>query len=298
MSVAQMFESFCGQLTLSQTLRRSISTRTGRIVGRLNSDFRNLSSDMANCFYAGSYGRNTAIPGLSDIDLIYVLPYETYVQWNAYTGNKQSSLLQAVRTSLNKTYPNSAVIADGQIVKINFNDNITYEIVPVFRNKDVSYKDVSYTYADSNNGGSWKTCKPKHEIDAFHARDIESNRNLVVLGRVVRAWRDNNNVSMSGILIDTLAFQFMANWAYKDKSYLYYDYLTRDFFAFLGQQDRNKDYWLAPGSGSWVYRSGPFELKARPTAAVAVEAISNLEAQQFWAAKQKYRQIYGSLFSS
>ena len=293
MSVAQMFESFCGQLVLAQTLRSSISTRTGRIVGRLNSDFRNLSSDTANCFYAGSYGRNTAVPGLSDIDLIYVLPYETYIQYNAYTGNKQSSLLQAVRASLNKTYPNSAVIADGQIVKINFYDNITYEIVPVFQKTD-----GSYTYADSNNGGSWKTCKPKHEIDVFHARDIESNHNLVVLGRMVRAWRDNNNVSMSGMLIDTLAFQFIANWEYKDKSYRYYDYLTRDFFAFLGQQDRNKDYWLAPGSGSWVYRSGAFELKARPTAAVAVEAISNLEAQQFWAAKQKYRQVYGSLFSS
>ena len=293
MSVAQMFEDFCGQLVLAQTLRSSISTRTGRIVGRLNSDFRNLSSDTANCFYAGSYGRNTAVPGLSDIDLIYVLPYETYIQYNAYTGNKQSSLLQAVRASLNKTYPNSAVIADGQIVKINFNDNITYEIVPVFQKTD-----GSYTYADSNNGGSWKTCKPKHEIDVFHARDIESNHNLVVLGRMVRAWRDNNNVSMSGMLIDTLAFQFIANWEYKDKSYRYYDYLTRDFFAFLGQQDRNKDYWLAPGSGSWVYRSGAFELKARPTAAVAVEAISNLIVQQFWAAKQKYRQVYGSLFSS
>ena len=69
MSVAQMFEGFYGQLALAQTLRSSISTRTGRIVGRLNSDFRSLSSDTAHRFYAGSYGRNTAVPGLSDIDL-------------------------------------------------------------------------------------------------------------------------------------------------------------------------------------------------------------------------------------
>ena len=293
MSVAQMFERFCWQLALGQTFRSSILARTGRIVGRLNSDFRNLASVTANRFYAGSYGRNTAVPGLSDIDLICVLPYETYVQFNAYTGNKQSSLLQAVRSSLNQTYPNSAVIADGQIVKIIFTDNITYEIVPVFQNTN-----GSYTYADSNNGGSWKTCKPKHEIDAFYERDINSNRNLVMLGRMARAWRNHNNISMLGMLIDTLAFQFMASWAYKDKSYLYYDYLTRDFFSFLGQQDRNKDYWLAPGSGSYVYRSGAFELYARSAATVAVEAIANLEAQQFWAAKNKYRQIYGSQFPS
>lgn len=293
MSVAQMFDDFCGQLSLPQSLRSSVSTRTGRIVGRLNNDFRNLASDTANRFYAGSYGRNTAVPGLSDIDLICVLPYSTYAQYDAYSGNKQSSLLQAVRSSLNNTYPNSAVIADGQIVKINFTDGITYEIVPVFINKD-----DSYTYADANNGGAWKKCKPKHEIDAFLGRDLESNRNLVMLGRMVRAWRDHNNVNISGMLIDTLAYQFMATWQYKDKSYLYYDYLTRDFFSYLGQIDRNQTYWLAPGSGSYVYRSGAFELKARSTATVALNAIENLTAEQFWAAKQKYRQIYGNQFPS
>ena len=293
MSVAQMFEDFCSQLVLPRTLRSSVSTRTGRIVSRLNSDFRNLASDTVNSFYSGSYGRRTAVPGFSDIDLIYVLPYATYVQYNAYGGNKQSSLLQAVRASLNRTYPNSAVIADGQIVKINFSDNITYEIVPAFANNG-----GSYTYADSNNGGAWKTCKPKHEIDAFSTRDADSNRNLVVLGRMVRAWRDHNSVSMSGMLIDTLAYQFMANWTYKDRSYLYYDYLTRDFFSYLGQLDRNRTHWLAPGSGSYVYRSGAFELKARLTAEVALAAVQSLHAEQFWAARQKFRQVYGDLFPS
>lgn len=293
MSVAQMFGDFCGKLVLPPTLRGSISSRTGRIVSRLNNDFRGVTSDTANRFYAGSYGRSTAVPGFSDVDLIYVLPYETYAQYNAYSGNKQSSLLQAVRTSLNNTYPNSVLIADGQIVKINFTDGIAYEVVPVFYNKD-----ASYTYADSNNGGSWKICKPKHEIDAFFARDIECNRNLAILGRMARAWRDYNTVSMSGMLIDTLAYQFILSWPHRDKSYLYYDYMTRDFFAFLGQQDRSQTYWLAPGSGSYVYRSGSFELKAKQAEAVAIDAINNLQSDQLWTAKQKYRQIYGALFPS
>ena len=69
-SVAEMFEDFCGQLSLPQSLRGSIATRTARIVGRLNSDFRGIDSDTTNRFYAGSYGRSTAVPGFSDIDLI------------------------------------------------------------------------------------------------------------------------------------------------------------------------------------------------------------------------------------
>jgi hypothetical protein len=192
-----MFEEFCRALPLSGTQRSSIASRTATITRRLNSDFRATASDTANRFYAGSYGRNTALASVSDIDLMYVLPYSTYVQYNAYANNKQSALLQAVRASLNMTYPNSAVVADGQIVQIGFTDNITYEIVPVFVNTD-----ESYTFPDSNNGGSWRTCKPKHEINEFATRDANCNRNLVELGRMARAWRDNNSVKMTGMLID------------------------------------------------------------------------------------------------
>ena len=286
-----MFEEFCCALPLSQAQRSSISSRTATITRRLNSDFRATASDTANRFYAGSYGRNTALASTSDIDLMYVLPYAVYLQYDAYANNKQSALLQAVRASLNLTYPDSAVVADGQIVKIGFVDNIVYEIVPVFANKD-----ESYTFPDSNNGGSWRTCKPKHEINAFFKRDTESNGNLVVLGRMARAWRDNNSVKMNGMLIDTLAYQFIAQWTNRDKSYLYYDYMTRDFFEFLGQQDRSQDYWIAPGSNSRVGRIGSFELRAREAHAVALDAIANLQAEQLWAAKNKFRQIYGTAF--
>lgn len=286
-----MFEEFCFQLPLSVEKRSSIADRTARIVRRLNTDFRQTTSDAANRFYVGSYGRNTAVASVSDIDLMYVLPYETYAQYDVYSGNKQSLLLQAVRNSLNTTYANSAVIADGQIVKILFTDNIIYEIVPVVLNTDGSYR-----FPDSNNGGSWRFCKPKQEIEEFAAKNASCNKNLVELARMARAWRDANDVKMSGMLIDTLAYQFIESWAHRDKSYLYYDYLSRDFFSFLGQQNRQQGYWIAPGSGCHVHRTGSFELKARQAETVSLEAIKNLEASHFWAAKQKYREIYGTLF--
>ncbi|OIQ97609.1 hypothetical protein GALL_203680 [mine drainage metagenome] len=293
MSVAQYFQDFCYQLPVPTDTRSSIASRTATITRRLNTDFRNTTSDTANRFYGGSYGRNTAVGSLSDIDLLYVLPYETYAQFNAYSGNKQSSLLQAVRLSLNMTYPNSAVIADGQIVKIGFRDGITYEIVPVFLNAN-----DSYTHADSNDGGSWKTCWPKHEIDAFATRDRNCNGNLIILGRMARAWRDYNSVPMGGMLIDTLAYQFLETWEHRQKSYLYYDYLTRDFFGFLAGQDGQQNYWRAPGSGSYVWRGGNFEYKARQAQLRALEALDHLSKNQDWSAKQKFREIYGTAFPS
>lgn len=291
MGVGDWFSSFCSALRISTDLRSSISSRTGRIVGQLNADFRELDSKTANRFYAGSYGRNSAIPSVSDIDLLYVLPYSTYAQYNSYSGNKQSSLLGAVRASLQKTYPSSSVAGDGQVVVIAFTDNIKFEVLPAFLNDG-----GGYTFADSNNGGSWKACKPKQEIEAFSKRNTECNGNLVQLGSMARAWRDQNGVPMNGMLIDTLAYQFIASWQYRDKSYLYYDFLTRDFFNYLAGQSSTQTYWLAPGSNSYVYRDGAFEYKARQAELRALEAIEKQENGQEWSAKQKYREIYGNSY--
>lgn len=293
MSVSQMFETFTAQLQLPLAKKQSISSRTASITRRLNLDFRLTNSDSANRFYGGSYGRNSAVNSLSDVDLLYILPYSVYTRFNAYAVAKQSSLLTAVKSSLLTTYPGSNIFTDGQIVKIPYTDGITFEIVPVFANVD-----GSYTYADTNNGGSWQTCRPKQEIDAFIVRNREANYNLVMLGRMIRAWRDCNAVAMSGMLIDTLAYQFMENWHYRDKSYLYYDFLTRDFFKWLYERDREQTYWRVPGSGAYAFKGGAFHPKAGIAHTAALAALDHLEKHEFWAAKQKYREIYGTSFPS
>ena len=79
---------------------------------------------------------------------------------------------------------------------------------------------------------SWRNLEDyqsKKEIDTMIAENKESNKNLKRLCRMARAWRHNCNVPMSGILIDTLAYKFLTNWQYKDKSFLYCDYMSRDF---------------------------------------------------------------------
>lgn len=292
MGVGEWFSDLYANLKIGQEKRQSFGYRTGRITRVLNEDFRGSSSDTANRFYVGSMGRNTAIPSVSDVDLLYVLPYSTYEQYNAYSGNKQSALLAAVRASICRTYRTSRVSGDGQVVVIAFEDGVTYEVLPAFLNKD-----GGYTFADSNNGGSWRTCKPKHEMEAFSLRDTACNYNLVALSRMVRAWRDRNNVSMNGMLIDTLSYQFIDSWAYKDKGFLYYDWLSRDFFNYLANLPATQTYWLAPGSGSYVYGSG-FQYKARQAELRALEAIVHMSKNEDWSAKQKFREIYGTSFPS
>jgi len=289
MAVGEWFATFCSNLIVPD--QDSISLRYKRITRRVNTDFWNTDSETAHSFYAGSYGRDTAIKGFSDLDMVFELPSSVYAQYDSYLGNGQSALLQAVRASVTKTYTNTSIRADGQIIQIPFTDGITFELLPSFKNTD-----GSYTYPDSNGGGSWKICDPKAEIRAMDSRNKDCNYNLTRLCRMMRKWKNHNNVPIKGLLIDTLAYQFIENWSYRDKSFLYYDWLSRDFFLWMSNQDKEQTWWRAPGSGRYVYGKGLFQYKAKQAYNLAAEAIAHQSKDEDWSAKYDWRQIYGTAF--
>lgn len=292
MGVAEWFSTFCGNLVIPSDKRSSISLRYQNITKRLNLDFWNSSSETSHSMYVGSFGRGTAINGFSDLDMLFVLPYEIYQQYNTYAGNGQSALLQAVRTSMRKTYSSSDIGADGQVVIVSFTDGITFEVVPCFINTN-----GSYTYPDSNSGGSWKVTNPKPEIEAISTGDKKCNGNLKRLCRMARAWKNKWNVPMGGLLIDTFAFKFLEGWKNSDKSYLYYDWMGRDYFKHLMNQDDTQAFWYAIGSNQLIYRRGNFSYKAKQCYNIALEAIEK-EKDYPYTAKSKWREIYGSQFPS
>ena len=182
MGLADWFSTFCENLRVQDG--GTISTRYKAITRRLNTDYWTTTSDTAHSLYVGSYGRNTAINGISDLDMIFQLPYEVYRQYDGHTGNGQSALLQAVKKSIEKTYATTSIRGDGQVILVPFTDGITFEVVPVFINKD-----DSFTYPDANNGGRWRVTNPKPEIAAIRTRNAACNGNLVPLCRMMRAWK-------------------------------------------------------------------------------------------------------------
>jgi len=291
MGLGDWFNTLCSNIRVQDG--GTIASRYKAITRRLNTDFWNTTSETSHSLYVGSYGRNTAINGFSDLDMVFELPSDLYFQYDEYTGNGQSALLQAIRNSIQKTYSTSSLGADGQVVIVSFMDGITFEVVPVFNNNT-----GSYTYPDSNGGGKWRTTNPRPEIEAIRSRNTACNGNLVPLCRMMRAWKRKWEVSIGGLLIDTLAYQFIDGWQYKDKSYLYYDWMCRDIFRFMADQDKDKKYWKAPGSGQYVYGKGLFQWKAKHCYRISLEAIEYESAnpKREWSAKQKWREIFGTLF--
>ena len=100
---------------------------------------------------------------------------------------------------------------------------------------------------------------------------------------------------MGGLLIDTLAHNFLKDWGNKDKGYVYYDWMSRDFFDYLSNQNTEQSYWLAIGSAQYIYRKGAFEYKAKQCYNLAVEAIADYDKYPY-TARGKWRKIYGTAF--
>lgn len=291
MGCADWFKTFCSNIQVKN--KDVISNRYKAITKRLNKDFWTTDSGSSHSLQVGSYGRKTAIDGTSDVDMIFELPDSIYQQYNDHSGNGQSALLQAVRTSVKQTYPDTKIGADGQIIEIPFSDGITFELVPGFLNSN-----ASYIYPDSNDGGSWKITNPRPEINAIRERNNVCNNNLIPLCRMMRSWKRKWNVPIGGLLIDTLAYQFIINWKHRDKSYFYYDWMCRDFFEYMAEQDPDQEYWKAPGSRQRVHKNGLFEYKAKRCHKITLRAIEHDKKKQEWAAKQKWREIFGTSFPS
>jgi hypothetical protein len=139
-----------------------------------------------------------------------------YERYSKYAYNGQSALLQVVKNSIKNRYSATEVRGDCQVVVVPFSDGMKFEVVPAFENTD-----SSFTYPDSNNGGKWKVTNPRPEIESININNILTKGNLVKLCRMTRVWKTYWNIPLGGLLIDTLACNFLINWYYKEKSYVY-----------------------------------------------------------------------------
>jgi hypothetical protein len=236
----------------------------------------------------GSYGRNTAIHGVSDLDMVFELPADDLDRFKKLQGNGPSQMLQEVKRCLEARYPKTKMSGDGQVVVVEFT-GYRVEVLPAFYNAD----DDSYTYGNTSDGGSWCRCKPRQEIAALNARNQTCNRNLKRVCKMLRSWKEAVGVPMSGMLIDTLAFKFFGQTnSYDDKSYGSYPELMRDVFSYLANLPE-QDYWLAPGSAHRVGTKGNFQRKAKRAATKCQEA---LDAQTDKKKETLWKEVFGWRF--
>lgn len=282
MTIADAFKQFIQNLAVDNA--ETISGRYDEITCALNKKFRDTESKTANSLQVGSYGRWTAIKGISDLDMLYIMPKG---EWDNYKDGGQSRLLSDAAAAIRARYPRTTVKVDRLVVQAVYAD-FYVEAQPVFEQDDGSFK-----YPDTYNGGAWKVTKPRAEIAAISEFDSQKNKNLRRLCKMARAWKNKHGVGMGGLLIDTLAHNFLKSTTeYDDRSFLYYDYMSRDFFKYLKDLPV-QEYHAALGSGQRVKVRTKFQNRAKKAYELCIEAI---DADGNQNRNSKWRAVYGNQF--
>lgn len=281
-TTSEMFKTFNANLAVDNAA--TISLRYGEITACLNKKFRDTESKTTNCLQVGSYGRWTAIKGVSDLDMLYIMPSG---KWEEYKVGGQSKLLTDGKDAIKGRYSTTEVFVDRLVVRVLYKD-FHIEVQPVFE-----LEDGSFLYPDTYNGGSWKTTKPREEIAALAEANDRKNRNLRRLCKMARAWKNKHGIGMGGLLIDTLAHNFLNQTTeYDDKSYTYYDWMSRDFFSYLSSLP-DQDYYAAVGSGQRVKVKKKFQKKSKKAHDLCVKAI---EAEETTSVNDKWKKVFGRPF--
>lgn len=282
---AAAFNRFLERLAVSN--RPAISTSYSGITAKLNEDFWGIDSDVAHSLQVGSFGRRTAIHGISDLDMVFELPANHLSRFQARSGNGPSAMLAEVRDSLLDRFSRTNIRGDGPVVVVGFHKYVV-EVLPAFKQAD-----GSYVYGVTRGGGSWELTKPRAEMDAFDAYDVAWGGNLRSVAKMLRAWKNNLGAPVGGYLIDTLAVQFFLRHPhFQNASSGDYPFLVDALFTWLRSLD-NDGEWPAPGSGDLVSAKGAFTGRAAKASARCRDAIS---ADNLVAKTRKWRSVFGNSF--
>lgn len=282
MKVLETFDALLENLKVGDA-STTIAMRRDEITKSLNKDFRSVEGSTSNRLMVGSYGRHTAIRGVSDLDMIFILPASLRASYDGETGPRR--ILTRVKDVLKARYPSTDIRVDQCVVRVQFTSNkFKFDVQPAFENAD-----GSFDYPDTK-AEAWKTTKPRAEIAATAECNERTSKNMRHLARMARAWKDANGVVMGGLLIDTLVHYFFATTAeYDDKGTFWFDFMVRDFFEFLMNQPE-KDYYLALGSNQRVTVKKQFQAKAKKAYNRCLQAIAD-EGKA--SANKKWREVFG-----
>ncbi len=279
MEVSELFDGLLENLKVDN--RPAIAGRRDEIAKSLNKEFRSLDGSTSNQLMIGSYGRGSAVRGISDLDMLYILPGSIRDSCKGESGPE--SILSRTRKAVLARYPSTDVRVDQCVVMVQF-QNFKFEVQPAFENNDKSF---SYpdTYAKA-----WKVTKPRDEVEAIRTYDVLTHGNLQNLCKMCRAWKNEHGVVMGGLLIDTLAYNFFQSTTdYDEVTTVTYNYMVRDFFKFLSEEKDHEQY-AALGSGQRVKVKKRFQRQAKEAYNLCLEAI---EAEGKSTMNKKWQAVFG-----
>lgn len=286
-AVERRFRDFHKALAPTTEQQQDVRKKTACIIECLNRAYRSINEDIDYGFQAGSWAKQTAIYPWSDVDLYFVLPPQVFDRFQAVDGNRQSRLLQEVRSVLLTKYPRTDIRGDGQVVVVDF-DSQKFEVIPAF----LLVRPNHYFICDTNRGGGYSETAPWDERDYIDRKDRENGYNVRPLSRMLKAWRYNCCVPIKAFQLEMMAAEFLEQSPWRFKSWFYYDWIVRDFFEYM---PKCKDkFQVMPGTGVKVHTGSAWVSYANTARERAARAADLERYNLVAAAGVEWRKIFGT----
>ena len=120
METAELFAKAISNLKVGDTVL-TINARRDEITKSLNKSFRSKEGCTDYKLMVGSFGRHTAVKGVSDLDMIFILPPDIRTSYSDENGPRR--ILERVRDVLKDRYPKTEVAVDRCVVRVQFVNN-------------------------------------------------------------------------------------------------------------------------------------------------------------------------------
>lgn len=287
--VGAKFSRFLSNIQLTKAQSDDAITKHTGVRKALHAAYYSPPFKPETSILVGSYGRDSAVRPPGDIDILFRMPGSLFSKYNSSPGNGQSQLLQDVKSVLKKTYPTTDMRADGQVVLVPFT-SFAVEVVPVF---DLSLG--RYFYPDTHLGGSWKVTNPAAEMKRLTDSNKRSSGKSIHLLRMMKVWKRACNTPIKSFAIELMVVDFLADWKYYDKTSIYYDWMVRDFLAYILQ--RVSGSALIPGTSDYLAFGDEWQSKADSALERAKKACTyEADEDKDTLATEEWKKIFGYLF--
>jgi Second Messenger Oligonucleotide or Dinucleotide Synthetase domain len=280
------FNTFLANLTITPLQREDGDTKHAGVRACLNRHYYGTLSETANSLLIGSWGKGTQVRPSRDIDILFLLPASIWQRYQQRDGNKQSQLLQEVKEILAATYSQTTMRGDGQVISIPFN-TMPIELSPGFR-----CQDGTIIICDTNDGGRYKTSTAETEETELSASDLRWNGNTRALARMLKQWQREQNAPLKSFVLERLALHFLAQWSYSHHDVFWYDWMIRDFFAWLLQFANGT--LTMPLTNEVIPLGNEWQVRAQRAHANAVSACEREHANSGQLAGEDWQKIFGA----
>lgn len=275
--VTPRFTSFLSNLAVSEKHRAEGLKKFNNVVASLNRRYYDHNSETLN---------GIVISPPRDVDALFLLPDAVYYRFQQRVGNRQSQLLQEIKEALLVTNSRTEMSADRHVVVVPF-DAVTVEVAVGFR-----CADDSILVCDSKGEGSYVRSTAIAEAADLDASDRAWNGNTRALIRMIKCWQDHCNVLLKSFIIERLAQAFLAQWKHRLEGTFYYDWMIRDFLAYLLTLAYSG--WVNMPGGEIIWLGTDWLTRAQTAHRNAVNACENERGNFQYLAGEEWRKLFGS----